>query len=106
MGETTLTSVPLRQWVTGAVPTTAGSFTTTPLPAPLYHDVPSVPETVLGPPCPRQGCTPTARSTTGKPLSTYYRRTRLCVRCLGRLKHQLPASLAATTGEDDGLTLR
>jgi hypothetical protein len=63
-------------WQTGKVP--AGTFME-PLPAPIYHNVPGVPDTVLGAPCPKNGCQPNALSTSGQPLSTYYRRTRLCV---------------------------
>jgi hypothetical protein len=87
-------------WQTGKVPASA-QLMAGPLPAPIYHDVPGVPDTVLGPPCPKNGCKPNALSKSSQPLSTYYRRTRLCVRCLCRLKNQLPDFQATTTGEDD-----
>jgi hypothetical protein len=90
-------------WQTGKVPTSA--FMVAPLPEPLYHDVPGVPDTVLGPPCPRKGCAPNALSPSGQPRSTYYRITDLCVRCYTRLKHQLPAELTSTTGDEDELRL-
>ena len=91
-------------WRTGTVPASA-QLMTEPLPQPRYHDVPSAPETVLGPPCSKQGCGPTALSPSGQPRSTYYRRTRLCVRCLCRLKNQLPDTYATATKDEDELRL-
>jgi hypothetical protein len=74
-------------WQTGKVPASA-QFMMAPLLAPKYHDVPSVPETVLGRPCPKTACKPDAVLTNGKPANMYYRRTRLCVACYDRLQKQ------------------
>jgi hypothetical protein len=93
-----------RTWRTGQVPASA-QMMTEPLPEPRYHDVPGVPETVLGPPCWKQGCDPNAISTQGRPLSTYYRRTRLCVRCLNPMKNQVPGYHRTTKGEEHELRL-
>jgi TubC N-terminal docking domain len=90
-------------WQTGKVP--ASQFMVAPLPKPVCHDMPGVPDTVLGPPCKKKGCEPTAMGKSGQSRSTYYRRTRLCVRCLCRLKNELPDFQATTTGEDDALRL-
>jgi hypothetical protein len=91
-------------WSTGKPPANA-QMLHEPLPPAVHHDLPSVPETVLGPPCPRKGCDPNALSKQGKPLSTYYRRTRLCVRCYCRLRNQLPHDQTTTTGEEEELRL-
>ena len=91
-------------WQTGKAPASA-QLVAGPLPEPRYHDVPSVPETVLGPPCWKQGCDPNALSPSGQPRSTYYRRTRLCVRCLNPLKNQLPHGATTTRGDEHELRL-
>ena len=72
-------------WQTGKVPASA-QMMAGPLPEPLYHDVPSPPETAQGPPCPAKGCKPTATFGSGQPASLYYTRTGLCVACQERVK--------------------
>jgi hypothetical protein len=89
-------------WQTGKVPVSATPMEK--LPPPTYHDVPSAPETVLGRPCPKKGCKPDATFTSGQPASMYYRRTRLCVACYGRLKKgRLVRGEEAQGGEDHAL---
>jgi hypothetical protein len=91
-------------WQTGKVPASAQLIAGA-LPQPLYHDIPGPPETVLGPPCRIKGCAANAMSKQGQPLSTYYRRTRLCVRCYGRLRNTVAASQTTATGEAHALRL-
>ena len=91
-------------WQTGKVPASA-QLMQGKLKEPLYHDVPCVPETVLGAPCTKKGCKPNALSKQGQPRSTYYRRTGLCVRCYCRLRRKVADDLPSSLGDDHELLL-
>ena len=78
-------------WQTGKVPASA-QLMAGPLPAPVYHDTPSPPETVQGPPCSTKCCQPTTAVSNGRPASLYYKRTGLCVACYARIKAEWQAS--------------
>ena len=86
-------------WQTGKVPASA-QMMAGPLPEPLYHDVPSPPETAQGPPCPAKGCKPTATFGSGQPASLYYTRTGLCVACQERVKIEWRTSRHEEQGTD------
>jgi len=77
----------LRQWVTGATLTTQTQGVLT-LPSPIVHDVPSPPETHVGPLCAVQACRPTTRNQAGEPASTYFHPSGLCVGCYARLRQE------------------
>ena len=85
-------------WQTGKVPASA-QLMTGPLPEPLYHDVPSPPETVKGLPCSTKCCTPTEAFSSGQPASLYYTRTGLCVACYERVNSEW---LESRTPADEG----
>ena len=78
-------------WQTGKVPASA-QLMASPLPEPLYHDVPSPPETVTGRACPTKCCQPTTTVTSGHPASLYYKHTGLCVACYARVQAAWTAS--------------
>ena len=89
-------------WQTGKVPASA-QMMAGPLPEPTYHDVPSPPETVKGPPCPTQCCKPTTTCASGAPASLYYKHTGLCVACYERVQSQWLES--RSQGDDGDLRL-
>jgi hypothetical protein len=92
MGKADRTPVSLRQWVTGQIPDKSETVITTPLPEPLYHDTPSIPETYWGKPCMVKACAKADKDTT---RSLRFRPSGLCVACWQRWdKH-------VTRDEDD-----
>jgi hypothetical protein len=71
----------LRQWVTGLLPDTAQMALLTPLPAPLYHDTPSPPQTSWGTRCPVKAC---RRADPAATRSLRFRPSGICVMCWQR----------------------